>query len=390
MRDKFLKKNKLMFVLICMAFVVVSVFAVVFGLQSEGQSVNVYAAMPAPMSGQFVQMPTSTDFTANNFHVTTRAAITVLNHGMNSDASHWSNNGNRSFAFDNRSLIERLRRQNNANVFWARMTESTSFELLRLPVQNQFQTYGNRTGVPNSNLQRVGQLTLDDINRHMIIVFQLTQGNYGASSNSHETKHNEFRFMLHSVARSFGSLNFGVYPRINLIGHSRGGLTNMEFANRYPRLVCSMFALGTPFLGSNFGRVNFFSQMVTGNYRNLALQDINSESLQNRLMQDWNRNRQNGRGSHIRFFPMSGHSTLGMIADAAGGAVGQVFASLLGQPPLVFTALVTYASTIIWGEEQRAGITSTPWSMINNSFYRAFSGWAFLWLGRTTLVHDDL
>ena len=70
--------------------------------------------------------------------------------------------------------------------------------------------------------------------------------------------------MIGSIARDFGYITGGTYPRINLIGHSRGGLTNMEFANTYPRLICTMFAIGTPFFGSNFGRVNLFANLVIG------------------------------------------------------------------------------------------------------------------------------
>jgi len=343
---------------------------------------SIYAHIEPQSQGPYFSHRTRSNpanLASNTFQVTGSPAITVLTHGLGGDAAHWSNNANREFSFDNRSLIERLRQQSGGNVFRAKMSyDGTRFTLGRVPIVGQGQPY---------NLTPVTNLASSTINNHIIIVFEASPN--GGSGN-HQRKYSEFRTMLHSIVRDFSFLTNGIYPRINLVGHSRGGLTNMEFANNYPRLIDSMFAIGTPFNGSNFGRVNLFSTLVVDDYNDPALLDINNVSMQNRLRDNWNTNRVNGRGRHINFFTLSGYSTLGMIADVAGGVWGTIASTMLAQLPLTSKIVVTVASDIIWRTEWALGLTQTSSGVISDAFYSALSGWSFLWLGRSTLVHDDL
>lgn len=336
-------------------------------------------------ASSFSGRTTSVDLAGDDFPVTATPAITILTHGLGGSASHWSNNSDDKFSYDNRSLIERLRDKNGANVFWAKMSSATNFDFYVINKLNQLAQY------ETSSLNTVTQLTSSYISKHIIIVFEAS---YDARTGSHNAMYNEFKKMTLSVAHDYGYITGGIYPKINLIGHSRGGLTNMDFANHYPRLISDMFSMGTPFNGSNFGRVNLFADMVAGHIDSevgTALYDINNVTLQNRLKNEWAANQQNGRGSHIRFFPMSGYSTLGMIADVAGGVWGTIASTLLGTfGPANFAAVVTIVSTIIWGVESGKDYPQTDWTIINDAFYSAFSGWAFLWTGRNTEIHDDL
>jgi len=43
-----------------------------------------------------------------------------------------------------------------------------------------------------------------------------------------------------------------VFPKINLIAHSRGGLTSLDYAMDFYRLIYSINTIGTPFFGYNF------------------------------------------------------------------------------------------------------------------------------------------
>lgn len=336
-------------------------------------------------TSSFSGRTTSVDLEGDGFSVTATPAITILTHGLGGSASHWSNNNNNKFSYDNRSLIERLRDKNGANVFWAKMSSATNFDFYVINKLNQLAQY--ETG----NLNRVTQLTNSYTNKHIIIIFEAT---LNGRSGSHNAMYNEFKKMTLSVAHDYGYITGGIYPKINLIGHSRGGLINMDFANHYPRLISDMFSIGTPFNGSNFGRVNLFADMVAGHIDSevgTALYDINNVNLQNRLKNEWAANQQNGRGSHIRFFPMSGYSTLGMIADVVTGVWGTIASALLGTfGPADFAAVVTIVSTIIWGVESGKDYPQTDWTIINDAFYSAFSGSAFLWTGRNTEIHDDL
>ena len=41
----------------------------------------------------------------------------------------------------------------------------------------------------------------------------------------------------------------GSLPKINLIGHSRGGLWNMDYVIEHPKNVDSLVSVGTPIMG---------------------------------------------------------------------------------------------------------------------------------------------
>ena len=169
-------------------------YAIVFGLTDLGREQEILAVpmfvegLPVRQIGRHVGMLGATEGIASQnlrklyipYNVTNTPAITVLTHGLSGSASHWSNTAdNRFFAYDNRSLIERLRRQNGANVFWAQMNSATNFRLFELPIQNQLQIYDY------NNLPTVPRLTFNEINRHMVIVFESTRS---AAAGSHDQK----------------------------------------------------------------------------------------------------------------------------------------------------------------------------------------------------------
>lgn len=338
------------------------------------------SASPNSFSGR----TTNVDLSSDDYPVTATPAITILTHGLGGSASHWSNNSDSTFSYDNRSLIERLREKNDANVYWAKMAGASNFHFYTIDALDQLNHYDI------INLTALTQFSTQTISKHIVIVFEATED---ASSGSHDAMYNQFETMLISVVQDYGHVTDGIFPKINLIGHSRGGLTNMDFANHYPRLISDMYSIGTPFNGSNFGRINLFAQLIAGHIDSevgTALYDINNVLLQNRLKSEWAANQQNGRGSHIRFFPMSGYSTLGMIADVAGGVFGTIATTLLHIAPSGFPIIVTEASTIIWAIEAANGYPQTNWITINDAFYSAFSAWAFVWVDRNTEIVDDL
>lgn len=379
MKSRQIIKNRFP-LLTSLVLLVATSFVVLNNIVGTSNPVRVSAS-----SSSFSGRTTNVDLTRDDYSITATPAITVLTHGLGGAASHWSNNSNDKFSYDNRSLIEKLRDKNGANVFWAKMDyDGANFDFYTITKLTQFAQY------ETSDLDKVTQLTNSCISKHIIIVFEATDG---AANGSHNAMYNEFKTMMLSVAQDYGYITGGIFPTINLIGHSRGGLTNMDFANHYPRLIADMYSMGTPFNGSNFGRVNLFAYNVVEHFDSevgTALYDINNATLQNRLKNEWTANQQNGRGSHIRFFPMSGYSTLGMIADVAGGVWGTIGTTLLHIAPSGFPIIVTEVSTIIWGIEAANGYPQTNWLTINDAFYSAFSAWSFLWVGRNTEIFDDL
>ncbi len=229
--------------------------------------------------------------------------ITVLTHGMGSDARVWSNdisadnlnNETVHFAYDEFSLIERLRSKSNAlgnQVVRAVIssTDSTgvneySFELKKVELMGSGINKVYRTNEIDFDLSAL------DPTKHLIVIYDAGC----MSDRSNEEDFKAFTNMLLSIVNKIGEkINTTdvdrrpIYPKINLIGHSRGGLTNLAFAMAYPELVYSLTSIGTPYFGSNFGRLSGVLSYLRMNEENQAIQDIQNEEKQTDMVIKWN------------------------------------------------------------------------------------------------------
>jgi pimeloyl-ACP methyl ester carboxylesterase len=202
---------------------------------------NVIVNNTVQLSNRIYQYYNTNEGTKNNNEPSTGVPlITVLTHGFNSSAATWSNNGVNSFAYDEDSLFIRLKDLLNmgnldANIYLADMIDKDSFHLYDITSQN------DGTYLTNSSVT-----SITDMSKHIIIIFQSSKpGGY-----NYEV-YEEFNYMLSKIVYDVKQLNNGVLPKINLIGHSRGGITNLMYALDHPDMVASMFSIGTPFFGSD-------------------------------------------------------------------------------------------------------------------------------------------
>ena len=255
-------------VIIFFEIIIITIFVLfVLEIKVNGDS-NVFAGQPgSPGSGEALYESTNTfeyntyvSNTPNNhlssyFDVSSplnnaspiksgAPQITVLTHGLNGDASNWSNNEDGDFAYDSASIISRIDselRKNNgsgANIYWAKMQTNFTFKLYDL--NNPQNTSGNKY----TKIQTITKIT--DISKHIIIVFESSiPGGYNYQV------YEEFNYMLSKIVYDVKLLNGGYLPKINLIGHSRGGLTNLEYVLDHPLMIGSVFSIGTPYFGSD-------------------------------------------------------------------------------------------------------------------------------------------
>lgn len=162
--------------------------------------------------------------------------MTILVHGLGANAATWSSDGI-EFGYSEDSLIEALAgNRDDTVVYYAQMSESEniSFKLSMLNSHN-YKIKENKN-----------RLTLDDISRHMIIIFDEIDGRRNANNNDAYDRLNYVIDKLIYDAKYLGINN----PRINLIGHSRGGLLNMMYAIDHPYNVAGLFSIGTPYTGT--------------------------------------------------------------------------------------------------------------------------------------------
>jgi len=237
--------------------------------------------------------------------------ITVLTHGVGGTAGDWSNHGDADFARTHDSLHRRLYTEaGGADIYWAIMQED-SHDFLLVDVTNQ-------SGIYNRNLNNKQFIT--EASRHIIIIFQADN-----PDGFNDDIYWQFNFMLSRIKYDIKLLNNGRIPMVNLVGHSRGGLTNLRYTLDHPDLVHSMVSVGTPFFGSTTGTL-YTSVPIIGGDKDAYYDIMNADrqrNYNNRWNNDFNRLYSNinavsiGGYSSIEFFHNIIYNHLGLAASIA-------------------------------------------------------------------------
>ena len=261
-------------------------------------------------------------------------AITVLTHGVEGKASHWSNLSNYSeyfndneekkhkhklykFAYTENSLIQRICDVTNANLYHVVASKKSNnrwnYKFKNLSLQQIdkstvdgriYDIYSNNypEGDPREN-------KLFEISKHSVVVFSLD-----SKDKSNDIVYEEFKYSMNRIITDFANINNGIAPRINLIGHSRGGLTNFQYMLDYPELVANFYSIGTPFCGSNtldlaneLGLSKFTVKKSDDMFYDLYV-NYGSKKWQE-YIERWNEN-YNKKYKHINAHAIGGYSSL--------------------------------------------------------------------------------
>ena len=166
-------------------------------------------------------------------------AITVLTHGLGGSAGDWSNDMHmqgknwvvpnpNNFVYSPESIIEKIRNQipGGIKLYVAKAYSATYFNL--------YKEYSN-----------IEETILTDFSQHIVVVFDSPNNN----NKTHEQIYNELHYIIDKISYDYFAVK-GSLPKINLVGHSRGGLINMDYAINHPKNVASLVSLGTPYNGS--------------------------------------------------------------------------------------------------------------------------------------------
>ncbi len=299
--------------------------------------------------------------------------ITVLTHGLSGRPSHWASNDNYIFAYEAESLPEQLRKRNRENgkdtvIYRVRLSDiaapqGTKAELLSENVSDTSDTVPDTVGDAGAASLRAEYLTriddgssidlniceegaysndasnhkdaliMNDVTKHIVLIFEAQNVD---ESNDHV--YAQFEYILDAVSYQYYQLT-GTLPTYNLIGHSRGGITNLQYALAHPYNVASLYSMGTPYNGSAFGGVvdgsgyrrflkvadmhrNYTYQVETENGERTETEsdydpgvlDILNQSLNDSYRNFWNDHYDFYR--HINFRPIGSYVTLGFILQA--------------------------------------------------------------------------
>lgn len=227
------------------------------------------------------------DKTTNEIVDSGAPLLTVLTHGLGGDASHWSNkkeNGRYKFAYSKDSVISKLAMKQDCNIYWARIDKTKKLNLFNITNQ----VYNGLMYETNEmyNKNEIKQIT--DISKHSIVVFEADEF---ASDGGNDDVYTEFNYAISKIVYDIKILNNNKLPKMNLIGHSRGGITNMQYALDHPDMVDSIFSLGTPYLGTTSGSLGYCFKDIIG-YNPLCTDDAARDLLHSEVyfkyMNRWN------------------------------------------------------------------------------------------------------
>jgi hypothetical protein len=218
---------------------------------------------------------------------TNNPLLTILTPGLSSTAGVWSNE-NGHFTYCPGSIISRLDElTGGANVYWYKMRSDKTFKIINISEQTNEIKAGNRTNYSeyyNYVVDSSNNFRITDISKPIIILFESSD-----TDGYNNVVYEELNFVISKATYDIKLLSNGVLPRINLIGHSRGGITNLQYALDHPELVASIFSLGTPYLGSTSAMIDFgLFEGAFGGGTGTGEEDIINSIKYLGYMQRWN------------------------------------------------------------------------------------------------------
>lgn len=223
----------------------------------------------------------------NGNQVTDSAMITVFTYGYRGAVNNWSTDGYGNFAYDKQSIItqysEYIYQNTNKKpeIYYAKLDgkeENDSLNNLKLVRLNND---NGSTELYNANINEQSVEYISDISKHTIIIFDTRKSN-----GSNNRVYSELNYILSRIAYNYKYLMGGILPKINLIGHSRGGLINLQYTLDHPDLVDNLFSLDTPYADITAGYI----KPVKENFEGEGFNDITDLAVYSNYRKRWNEN----------------------------------------------------------------------------------------------------
>ena len=253
----------------------------------------------------------------NNNQTTAYPYVTVFTHGYNSSSSDWCNNAENltevntwkdlKFLYTTSSMVYQMA----TNVFSGNtiIIKATVYD--ESDVAPFFKLFFKKVilGVPEDKFPVISiEKIADEVtDKHLIVIFE---GHNPSSSNVN--MYFQFNYMLSSILYKLKDNYGGKIPKVNLIGHSRGGLTNLQYALDHPDIVENLISIGTPY----FGSTSISIVQNVDDYKGDGLKDLINPSVYKGYRNTWNDGYEN-MYSKINAVAIGAYSTLPFLAKVA-------------------------------------------------------------------------
>ena len=189
----------------------------------------------------------------NNKKIMSSSNVTVLTKGMGAKADDWLiKRGDNLYEINDIQLPYQLCKANridengeiikNENINIYKFYLDNVIHVEKLVENNNYYSFINL----NSN----ESINLDS---QIVLLYDGDMG-YGNVAKTNQEIYENFKEALNCLLTDIANNQYGYISKVNLIGHSRGGLINMLYSIDYPEIVNNLISLGTPYMGSDWAK----------------------------------------------------------------------------------------------------------------------------------------
>ena len=313
-------------------------------------------------------------YSKNNNQTTAYPYVTVFTHGYNSRAKDWCNNAESltedntwkdlKFLYTTSSMVYKVTANvfsNNAVIIRATVDEESNTKPYFNLLLEKVELGVSEDALPKINIEEICSVVA---NKHLVVIFE---GHNPSSSNVN--MYYQFNYMLSSILYKLKDNYGGKISKVNLIGHSRGGLTNLQYALDHPDIVENLISIGTPYFGSSSATIVKNLGIMKGD----GLKDITDEAVYESYQRTWN-NGYESKYSKINAVAIGAYSTLpflGLVAHSdKSGNIN--FWSALGIDAAV-TAISVWKTASWFVDFWGAIATKAATRAVTNVLYSLFS-----------------
>lgn len=249
--------------------------------------------------------------------------VTFITAGLNSYPRTWSNDyATGDFAVMENSILKLLQQKTECNIYVGKFYSSSSFNLFKIDkdnyalIEKNNNSENEETGIEDNDDASANESNvlpdnkIIDNSKHSLVLLHPNK-----PSGPNDYIYSQFDIMASTVVSALRELDpEHKFPRVNLIGHSRGGLTNLQYALDHPDLVDSVFSLGTPYVGSTSASIDYHIMDGVGHgfSANPGERDIIDPDIYFGYMNRWNDN-YDSLYKNIKVHALGGYQPIDML-----------------------------------------------------------------------------